>query len=219
MSRPLFPRAAIVFCRWSLVICFVMAIPTIARAEEIGQFADHADIGETGQTGSAEFDAAAEKYTIAGSGADMWASADAFHYLYKQASGDVTLTADVHWLGEGGDKNRKACLIVRQTLEPGSAYVDAAAHGDGHIALQWRQTNNRETGDAESDVVANPQTIRIEKRGDQFQMFAAAAGEELKPTGEPFKLHLDEPFYIGLGVCSHDNGKLETVEFTKVKIE
>ncbi len=188
-------------------------------AEEIGQFAGQADIGDTSEAGSVEFDEASGKYTIAGSGADMWAMADAFHFLYKQVSGDVALTANIHWVGEEGDRNRKACLIVRQTLELGSAYVDAAAHGDGHIALQWRTTADGETGDAESKAVTNPRTMRIEKRGDQFQMFAAAAEDELKPIGEPFKLSLKEPFYIGLGVCSHDNSKLERVEFAKVKIE
>ena len=203
----------------SIVLGLVMCAATLTQAKEIGQFVGQADIGDTGEAGSVEFDEASGKYTIAGSGADMWAKADAFHYLYRQASGDVALMADIHWLGEGGDRNRKACLIVRQSLEPGSAYVDAAAHGDGHIALQWRTTADGETGDAESKVVANPRTMRIEKRDDQFQMFAATAGEELKPIGEPFKLHLTLPFYIGLGVCSHDSSKLERVEFTKVKIE
>lgn len=202
-----------------LVLTIVMFGTTLAHAKEIGQFEAHGDIGDIGVAGSVEFDEMSKKYTIAGSGADMWAKADAFHYLYKRVSGDVALTADIRWLGEEGDRNRKACFIVRQTLEPGSAYVDAAAHGDGHIALQWRTTADGETGDAESKAVANPRTMRIEKRGDQFQMFAATAEEELKPIGEPFKLSLKEPFYVGLGVCSHDKSKLERVEFTNVKIE
>jgi TolB protein len=204
---------------FSVVVFVVFATAAMTvRADELGQFEGHADIGKVDHTGSVEYNADRRTYTISGGGADMWGAADAFHYLYKKASGDVTLTADIRWIGEGAERNRKACLIVRQNLEPGSTYVDTASHGDGHIAIQWRTAADGKTGDAGAKEVSHPKTIRIEKRGDDFQMWAAAEGEELRPAGKSFRLHLDEPFTIGLGVCSHDNNKLETVEFSNVTI-
>jgi TolB protein len=200
-----------------IVLC--AAVAANGRATELGQFEGHADIGKTGQAGSVEHNTEGEAFTVKGGGDDMWGTADAFQFLYKQASGDVSLTADIRWIGEGGHKNRKACFLVRQSLEPGSAYVDLASHGDGHIAVQWRTATDGKTGDVGSKVVSAPKTIRIEKRGDEFQTWAAAEGGELQPIGKPYRLHLDEPFYIGLGVCSHDSNKLEAVEFSKVVIK
>jgi TolB protein len=193
-------------------------IAVSVRAAELGQFEGHTDIGKTAQAGSVEFNAERGVYTVSGSGDDMWGTADAFQFLYKRASGDVSITADIRWPTEGGHKNRKACFILRQSLEPGSAYVDAASHGDGHMALQRRTTADGQTGDVGSKEVHNPKTVRIEKRGDEFQMWAAAEGKELQPVGKPYRLHLEEPFYVGLGVCSHDDNKLETVEFSNVLI-
>jgi hypothetical protein len=190
-----------------------------ARCDGLGMFEGHGDIGKAGRSGSVEYDAAKGAYTISGGGADMWGAADAFHYLYKQASGDVKMTADIRWISEGGEKNRKACVIVRQNLEPGSPYVDAASHGDGHVDIQWRTADDGKSGDAGAKGISHPKTIGIEKRGEKFQMLAAVEGGELQPAGKPFKLHLEEPFYIGLGVCPHDDAALATVEFSNVTID
>lgn len=207
---------------WTLFLplCIAAAASVQARGEDLGQFETHADVGDVAQAGSVKFDAATGVYTITGGGADMWGTADAFHFLSKAASGDVTITADIKFLGDGsGEANRKACLLIRQSVAPGAAYVDAAQHGDGHIDVQWRETADGPTGDAGPKDIHAPKTLRIEKHGDQFQMYAAAEGEPLKAAGEPFKLTLKEPFVIGLGVCSHDNNRLETVEFSNVMIE
>ena len=33
--------------------------------------------------------------------------------------------------------------------------------------------------------------------------------DQLKPAGGSFRLILEEPFYVGLGVCAHDNERIE----------
>jgi TolB protein len=203
-----------------LGICIgVSAAVAPTSADELGQFEGHGDIGQVGQPGSAVYDAQTGVYTISGGGADMWGKADALHYLYKRASADVTLTADIHWVTEGGHRNRKVCLIIRQNLEPDSPYVDVAAHGDGHLALQWRETADGPTRDTVSKLVSSPQTIRIEKHGDEFLMSVAGAGQEIRSTEKSIRIHLNEPFFIGLGVCSHNANKLEMAEFSKVTID
>ena len=49
-------------------------------------------------------------------------------------------------------------------------------------------------------------------------MFIAAPGESLHPAGGSFRIQLSDPFYLGLGVCAHDNRTLEQAEFSKVEI-
>ena len=50
-------------------------------------------------------------------------------------------------------------------------------------------------------------------------MSVAGNDEELASAGGTFRLAFTEPFYIGLGVCSHNNETIETAIFSDVVIE
>ena len=106
----------------------------------LGIFSDQADIGSVAKAGSVNFDPANGEYLIAGGGENMWFTNDAFHFAWKEMSGDFRLTADVRWIGTNGNPHRKACLLVRQSLKPGSVYADVALHGNGLTSLQYRDT-------------------------------------------------------------------------------
>ena len=56
-------------------------------------------------------------YTITGSGENMWSAADAFQFVWKKISGDVTLTADICFLTKTGNEHKKAVLMLRQSLD------------------------------------------------------------------------------------------------------
>lgn len=188
-----------------------------AAAAKLGLFQHHKDIGITPKKGAARFDKKTDEYVITGGGANMWAATDAFQYVYKQISGDVTLTADIRFQGQGVEAHRKAALMIRQTLAPDSPYADAAVHGNGLTSLQYRASTAAITQETRSEVEA-PTRIRIERHGDQFTMSAGKPGEELKTTG-PVTVHLQDPVYIGLAVCSHNATVLETAVFSNVKLE
>jgi regulation of enolase protein 1 (concanavalin A-like superfamily) len=164
-----------------------------------------------------EYNATTGEYRITGGGANIWAATDAFHFVWKQLSGNVTLTADVQFSGAGAAAHRKAVLMIRQGLEADSPYADVALHGDGLTSLQFRPTTGAITQEIRSPVTA-PLRIRIERRGEQFTMYAGKPGEELKSTGTAI-VALKDPVYVGLGVCSHNADNLETAVFSNVKLE
>ncbi|HEY2950944.1 MAG TPA: hypothetical protein VGK40_00090, partial [Verrucomicrobiae bacterium] len=203
----------------SAVLC-LCSFTSIAPAQDpaVGVFESHGDVGATRHAGSVEHDAATRTYTVAGGGANMWATNDAFHFVWKKISGDVTLAADITFIGQGGDPHRKACLIVRQALDPDSAYADAALHGDGLTSLQYREGKGVRTYEIQSGV-SRPSRLRIEKRGPYVSMSIAREGEALHPAGGSFRLSLKEPFYVGLGVCAHDNTKIEKAVFANVELK
>ena len=59
-------------------------------------FASQSDVGDVLHPGSAEYDANTKTYTVSGSGDNMWASNDEFHFVWKQVSAkDLSLTADI----------------------------------------------------------------------------------------------------------------------------
>src|SRR5437879_5151240 len=183
----------------------------------VGIFENQNDVGATRRAGSGDYDAARRTYTLSGGGENMWFTNDAFHFVWKNVSGDVSLAADVSFVVRGGNAHRKACLLIRQNLDPNSAYADAALHGDGLTSLQYREGPGAPTREIQANISA-PKRLRIEKRGAYVSMSLAREGEELQPAGGSFRLKLDEPFYVGLGVCAHDNNALETVEFVNVEL-
>ncbi len=186
-------------------------------AESLGVFEGHADVGVVLHRGSVNYDTGKATYTISASGENMWAARDDFHYVWKKVSGELALAADVAFLGQGTDPHRKACLVIRQSLDADAAYVDVALHGDGLTSLQFRETPGAATHEVQANVSA-PKRLRIEKRGKYVLMFLGAAGEELKFSGAAERISFDEPFYLGLGVCAHNKNVTETAVFSNVEL-
>ena len=209
-------RCVVRSIRWALVVaactCYCSA------GAQIGIFTGEADIGTVLHLGSAHFDPANGTYTITGSGENMWFGTDDFHYVWTKAHGDVALTADISFVGTGGDNHRKAVLLIRQTLDRGSPYVDVARHGDGLTSLQYRDTPDADTHEVESNLSA-PQRVRIEKRGDYFYVFVSNSDGRLVPSGAAMRLKSAGDFYVGLGVCAHNKNVTETAKFSNVKLE
>ena len=140
----------------TLLICRAAGVqPSGAgRAATAGLFESHQDVGAVLHAGSVAFDPVSQSYTIAGSGENMWGSQDAFHFAWKKTSGDLVLSADVSFVGAGTDPHRKAVLMVRQSLDADSAYVDVALHGDGLTSLQFRDKKRAATAEVKADVKA-----------------------------------------------------------------
>jgi TolB protein len=204
-----------------MILClFCLAILGSVSSQDsaLGLFEKHGDIGAVHKPGSVEYDPAKKSYLIAGGGENMWATSDAFHFVWKRMSGDLSLAADIRWIGTGGNAHRKACLLIRQSLDPDSPYADAVVHGDGLTSLQYREVRGGPTREIQSNVAA-PRRIRIEKEGDNVFMSIARGDEPLHSAGGSFKIKLTEPFYVGLGVCAHDNNALEKAVFSNVEIK
>lgn len=184
---------------------------------QIGIFQGHGDVGAAPKPGSLEFDSSANTYRIAGNGANMWAAADAFHFAWTRLSGDAAISADVEFVGAGGEPHRKAVLIFRQDLTPDSPYADIALHGNGLTSLQYRANAGAQTMGIDS-TVAGPLHLRLERRGDQFTMSVAKPGEA-PAVSAPATVALHDPVYVGIGVCSHNVANVETAVFRNVRVE
>jgi len=202
----------------AIVVLFMSVTLASADSADLGIFSRQRDIGNVARPGSVNFDPARGEYRIAGGGGNMWSAADAFHFVWTRMSGDFTLTADVKFVGSGGNPHRKACLLIRQSLKPGSVYADVALHGVGLTALQYRDAPDAQTHEIQSNISA-PARMRIEKRGNYISMWLAAAGEDLKPAGGYLRIPFKGKCYVGLGVCAHDNKAIEQAVFSNVELK
>jgi TolB protein len=193
---------------------------TPLEASPVGIFEGHRDVGNvlTQYAGNVEYDKANGTYSISGSGENMWFTADAFHFAWKRASGDVAVTADISFLGAGKNPHRKAVVIVRQNLEADSPYADVALHGVGLTSLQFRDEKGGTTHEVQANVSA-PKRVRIEKHGDYFTMWLAGPDGKFLLAGASPKIALTSPFYIGIGVCSHEKDVVEKAVFSNVELK
>jgi TolB protein len=202
-----------------VLIAFAVAIlPVVTLADDkVGVFDGHTDVGIVLHAGAAKYDEAAKTYTLTGSGENMWFAKDAFHLAWTKMTGDVSLTADIAFVGAGKDPHRKAVLMIRQGLDADAAYVDAAVHGDGLTSLQFRDAKGANTHEVQANVVA-PVRTRLVRRGNYVLLYLAAKGEELKFTGAAVRITFDGPVYVGIGVCAHNKDVTETATFSNVDL-
>ena len=210
-------------CSWtlSLVLPFCFGSPAAlcqTGNQDLGQFQGQGDFGTILHPGSGRYDASNGSYTVSGSGANLWFGIDDFHYVWKKMSGDVAVTADIDFVGDKGNAHRKAVLMIRQSLDPHSVYADVARHGDGLTSLQYRDTTGENTHEVET-YGKGPRRVRIEKRGDYAYVSIPDASGAMVPSGAAMRVGITGEFYVGLGVCSHDENVTETAIFSNVKIE
>ena len=200
-----------------LLVSFLNFGSPSALAAHLGLFSQHKDIGLTPKKGHAKFDRKQDEYTVSGGGANIWAKTDAFQYVYKQISGDFTISADIQFEGQGVEQHRKAALMVRQSLTPDSAYADAALHGDGLTSLQYRAAAGGATTEVRSEV-KGPSHLQLQRHGNQFTLITSTSATDMKPSG-PVTIELQDPVYIGLAVCAHNANVVETAVFSKIAIQ
>ena len=186
-------------------------------AQKSGIFTQLTNVGNPKLKGSTQFDAAKQVYTLSGSGLNMWAKADQFHFASVMLSGDFILTTNCQFEGKGVVLHRKMGLIIRENLAKGSRYADAAIHGDGLTSLQYRTKENDETLEIKAAMTA-PDVIQLERKGDTIIMRAAKTGNPFTETGR-FVIAFDKPVYAGLFVCSHDIAVIEKAKFHNFRID
>ena len=201
--------------------------------QPIGIFTGQADIGSAVVPSSASYDAATNAYTIHSAGYNVWYTRDDFRYLFKRMSGDISLAADIAFPDPNGYGDRKAVLVIRQSLDDDSKEAIVALHGLGMIHLAQRPEKGLRVSDTEyriggrgrpggktpdSLVTITAKRIGIEKRGDNFALFVSLEGEPMHQFGPPITLHLTEPFYVGIGFCSHVPDKSDTAILSNVTL-
>jgi hypothetical protein len=200
----------------------------------IGIFDGQSDVGAALVPGSASYDAATGQYTIHSAGYNIWYTRDEFRFLWKRMSGDVSLAADIDFPDPKGYDDRKAVLMIRQSLDDDSKDMVVAEHGGGMLHLAWRPERDQRTTDMEfriggrgrpggaspdSLVTIHAKRIGIEKRGDEFSIWASLEGEPMHQFGPPMKLHFDAPFYVGIGFTSHLPTTADTAVLGNVVLE
>ena len=185
----------------------------------IGVFQGQSDIGSAVVSGSANFDSGSARYTVRSAGYNIWYTRDEFRFVWKRVSGDMSLATDVTFPNPDGYGDRKAVLVIRQSLDDDAKEAMLGEHGTGMIHLAQRAEKGASMQDMQyrfggslDHVLAK--RVGIEKHGDSVAIFVSLQGEPMHQLGPPVTLHFDGPFYAGIGFCSHLPETPDTAVFT-----
>ena len=189
---------------------------TAAAQQALGDFTDQGDVGRVSRPGSASYDKAIGTYTITGSGANVWANRDAFHYVWRKMKGDFILTARGALQGKGVEAHRKFGWMIRSALDSSSAQASAVVHGDGLTSLQFRRVAGGTTEQVESPI-KGADVIQLERRGDAYIMSVAKYGDTLSSV-QTTGVSLGDDVYVGLYICAHNDTVSERATLTDVRI-
>lgn len=201
-----------------LLLASLLAASVSAQTGGIGAFTTSSDVGAPPLKGSAVFDPATREYKVTGSGADIWAKADQFHYLWREMSGDFTVSATTTFLTDG-NPHRKASIMLRKTLDTDSPFLHLAMHGDGMPSVQFRTTKADNVNTLDFPIGGpGVWTLKLARQGATVTVWVAREGAPLKELGHTTN-QLGSPVLVGLAVASHTREATNTVRFSNVSVD
>jgi hypothetical protein len=176
------------------------------------------DIGTVAARGSA--DQSNGVYTVKGSGADIYGTADAFHFAHQQLSGNATIVARVTSL-QNTNSSAKAVVMIREDLRAGARFVAAELTP---LATNKYRVHSRSALDGTAVMTktttdsAIPSWLRVVRSGSSFTASYSTNGTTWKTIGATMTVSMRTVVYVGLGVTSHADGTLATAKFDNVAV-
>ncbi|MCJ7778361.1 MAG: hypothetical protein MUP16_08620, partial [Sedimentisphaerales bacterium] len=167
-----------------------------------------ASVGSFTQTG--------QNYTLTAGGADIWDTADQFHFAYKQLSGNGTITAKVLSI-TNTDPWAKAGVMIRESLAANSTHVMVVVTPGSGVSFQRRTTVGAASAETTQAGITAPQWVRLTRSGNTFTAdYSATGAANSWTTLGTIEMPMLVDVYIGLCLTSHNVNATCTAEFSNV---
>ncbi len=163
-------------------------------------------------------EAPAGTFTMAAAGADIWGTADQFHYAYKMLTGPGSIVARVNSL-QDTHISAKAGVMIRETLNPGSKHAFACMTAENGVASQGRTTTDGTSFTTNDTDVTAPHWVKLERDASgNFTVSHSANGTAWQPVDSavPTNIPMASNVYIGLAVTSHNTAVTCQAVFSNV---
>jgi len=172
---------------------------------------ENRDIGAVGAAGSATKENGV--YTVKASGADIWGTADEFHYVYASVSGDIEIEARVTW-NAAPNSWSKAGLMVRETTGANSKFVMNILSRDNGVNFQRRPSTGSGCENTGGPSVSDTVLLRLGREGDTFTASYSTGGAFQEYASA--SISMADDVLVGLCVTSHQDGQLAEAVFEDV---
>jgi hypothetical protein len=180
------------------------------------------DIGTVGAAGS--FTQSGTVFTVKGAGADIWTTTDAFHFVYRNITGNATIIAKVTTVTNtdpGGFT--KAGIMIREGLAANTRNVAMITTPTAANAYRFQTRTTAVTGTTGKVQSAGtgtaPVWFKLIRSGTSLSAFFSTNGTTYTQLGTTQTYaNLASTLQIGLAITSHADPALATAAFDSVTI-
>src|SRR4051812_4695019 len=170
------------------------------------------DIGSVGVAGNST--QTAGTFTVQGAGADIWGTADAFHFLYQPMSGDGQIVARITGVQRTHDW-AKAGVMIRETLAAGSKQASMFVSAARGVAFQRRPATSGTSVSTAGSLSPAPTWVKLTRAGSTFAAYESSDGATWTFVGSE-TIAMAADVFVGLAVTSHTTTALATATFDGV---
>ena len=154
----------------------------------------HEDVGRTEISGHATH--LSGLFRLQSSGTNIVGESDAFHFVYKTASGDNEIVARLVSI-QPAWREAKAGLMMRENLRADAANVFFGITGRRETVLQWRESAARETTVTNRRDMLVAQWIKLKREGDTFSGYRSGNGRQWGLV-EKISMPMAGDVYVGI---------------------
>ena len=153
-------------------------------------------------------------FVVEASGGDIGHTQDAFHYVYREITGDFegvvkldSLVAEEDWA--------KAGLMIRGDVQPDAQYIAMMAAKNVGVVYQSRSVAGGQSAWSMKEGIVDPVWMKLNRAGNQFRAFYSSNGTDWTLQDE-VSMDLPDTALFGMAVTSHQEGSLAFAEFTNL---
>jgi hypothetical protein len=173
-----------------------------------------ADIGSVGKAGSGILSNGT--FTVTGSGADIWNTADAFHYVYQKWTGNGSIIAKVNSV-QNTDPWAKTGVMFRETLNANSSHAMMVISAGAGAAYQRRLSTGGYMVHTAGGNFAAPYWVKLSRNGNTFSAYVSSNGTSWTLVGTD-TISMASAIYVGIPLTSHNNTSLSTGSVSNVTV-
>ena len=173
------------------------------------------DIGSVGIAGCSGF--TNDVFSVAGSGADITGTADAFQFAHQTVTGDLQVKARVVYQ-ENTHASAKAGVMFRDGTGAGAMFADMVVTPGGGVVFQWRNATGGTAGSSSLAGIIAPVWLKLARAGNNFSGYYSTNGSVWTQVGLVQTISMPASVEGGIALTAHTDATYGMSTFDNVSI-
>lgn len=181
----------------------------------------HADVGSVGAAGATTVDGSVfegDVFTVSASGADIWGTADEFHYVWKSMGGNFEINTRVGSVDAVNAWTKAGLMVRANATDAASPHVSLFATPGKGIAFQRRTTEGGSSISTAGPAYTAPVYLRLVRDGVNFFAYYRKNPTDAWTLLAQQTTSMGSTVDVGVAVTSHADGSIATAKFRGVRL-